>query len=594
MASYLNAPICLMTIQSNIWILLWVIINDSLSSSETIFSTTCFMQLSQLIVETFPEIRPIIITKLHRMILLLLLCFLPISQSANIFAAAILGGSHFTAIYDLVLILADAGHNITFVSMESGQLEKYPSHPNVHGIDIVVWDGEDKDMLWRKCVADLVKAKSADPVGVFSSGCAEVWSEVGRRSASVYTGRKVLDMFSRTQFDVLIGEKVELTGLILLGTLTNVPVVNFEMALFVQQALAYNNLPMLVASQPSMAVFKERLHQSPSFTERLTGLIKLFRVLSIMQTGHQAIQPFLEKFGFSNLGEVRGSLKLFLTNDHPAFTFPFLRSPNDIPIGCANLLGSKQSPLRFSENIQQFLEESAGLNVVYVSLGSYVKLGEVSWYSQLIDILIELNLRVIVKVSKDFKNRFPKSVLPLSWAPQKDLLRSGKVKLFISHCGNNGRVETIFYNVPVLCIPLFVDQPVNAELIKLNGFGESLMKEDISIQARDLISTMITNHESYREKMKKASDIVENEPGNVRERLIFYVEHVAKFKNADYLVNQVIKQQTLVETYNLDIILPASIISLTFLVAILFVICKLCIYSTRALPFLSRLKQKRQ
>ena len=256
-------------------------------------------------------------------------------------------------------------------------------------------------------------------------------------------------------------------------------------------------------------------------------------------------------------------------------------------------MGSKQNPIQFSENIQQFLEESAGLNVVYVSLGSYVNVSEVSWYSELIEILIKLNLRVIVKVSKDFDNAFPKSVLPLIWAPQKDLLRSGKVKLFISHCGNNGRVETIFYNVPVMCIPLFGDQSFNAEFIKLNGFGDSLMKEDIPIQARDLVSTMISNHESYREKMKKASDIVENEPGNVREKLIFYVEHVAKFKNVDYLVNQVIKQQTSVEIFNLDIILLVCFIVLSFVMLILYALSKCCMKFSIS-PLFGFKKQKSQ
>ena len=323
-------------------------------------------------------------------------------------------------------------------------------------------------------------------------------------------------------------------------------------------------------------------------------MAKLIKTPGFFTVGIKAMQPFLKKFGFTSLDDVQDAVKLFLTNDHPAFTFPFLRPPNDIPVGCANLLGSKQEPIEFSPHIAQFLEESEGRDIAYVSFGSYVEVGNVSWYSELIDVLIELDLRIIVKVGKNFDKKFPKSVLPLSWAPQKDLLRSGKLKLFVSHCGNNGRLETVFYNVPVLCIPLFGDQPINAELIKLNKFGEILKKADVSSQAKQLVATMIANHDSYRERMKKASEIVESEPGNVRDNLVFFVEQVAKNKNVDYLVNKVIKQQSLVQTYNLDIIVPGCIILAAFVVFIIHVLFKLCIFCVRGLPFFGSEKQKCQ
>ncbi|XP_063685637.1 2-hydroxyacylsphingosine 1-beta-galactosyltransferase-like [Bolinopsis microptera] len=321
-------------------------------------------------------------------------------------------------------------------------------------------------------------------------------------------------------------------------------------------------------------------HRSPSFTERLSGLSTAFKMFPFIQTGQRILQPFLEKFGFS-VQEVTDSVKLFLTNGHPALTFPFLRPPNNILIGCANLLGSKSAPLQFSPQISQFLNESVGKDVVYVSFGPYVKMSGVSWYSQLVEILTELDLRVIVKVDKEFEKEFPKSVLPLNWAPQKDLLRSGKIKLFISHCGNNGKMETIYYNVPVLCIPQFADQPVNAELVKVKGFGESLMKEDISVRAKEVIAAMIANHGTYHRNMKRASDIVENEPGNARENLLYYVEQVAEMGNVDYLVNKVARQQSTVEMYNLDIVVPVVVIVIVVVGFILYVLLKFCVYFSR-------------
>ena len=525
--------------------------------------------------------------------MLILLILLPVAQSAHIFAGAFLGGSHLSSIYNLAVILAEAGHNITFINMESGQLEKCTPHPNIHPIDMPVWDGPELDLFWSECTPNLILSDSSDVLRFASESCTAVWREIWKRSAGVYTSGEVLDLFNRTHFDVILGGRAEYSGLTLLGTLTNVPVINFEPTSNIQHSLSHNNLPTLVTSQPSL-VFTRGFHHSPSIMERLSGLKNAIRFFPFTQAGPQALQPVLERFGFSSPEDVKDSIKLFLTNDHPAFTFPFLRSPNDIPVGCANLLGSKRHPVKFPPHITKFLKESAGKDVVYVSFGSYCEMNGVSWFLELMSILIKLDLRIIVKVGHNFNTEFPSSVLPLSWAPQKDLLKSGKLKLFVSHCGNNGRLETSFYNVPVLCIPQFADQPLNSEIIRLNGFGEKLMKEEIPSRAKEVVSKMIANYETYHEKMKIASDIVENEPGNVKENLIFYVEHVAKHKNVDYLVNKAIKQQSLVETYNLDIILPVCLILLAFVVTIVYILLKLCIYCIHVISCFGMEKQKFQ
>ena len=38
-------------------------------------------------------------------------------------------------------------------------------------------------------------------------------------------------------------------------------------------------------------------------------------------------------------------------------------------------------------------------------------------------------------------------VLISMWLPQKSLLGSGEISLFVSHCGNNARLESVYYQV---------------------------------------------------------------------------------------------------------------------------------------------------
>ena len=523
---------------------------------------------------------------------ILFLALLPISYAANIFTGALLGGSHLTVIYDLALILAEAGHNVTFVHVVSGGLKKMKTHPNLHGVEIGVWSEEEKDFMWEVCTGDLVKSEKSGSIFDLGPDCFAAWTEIWRRTNSVFAGDKVLEMFRSTQFDVIIGEQAEVSGMALLGTITDVPVVNLEASFLPGKPLMHGNLPLLMTSQPS-AMFDRDLHQPPSIRDRLSAVINFRTLISLHYKGVQIATQFtLEKHGFSSLDEIKGSMKLFLTNDHPVFTFPFLRAPTDIPIGCSNLLGTKNAPLNLSPEISKFLEESGGKDVVYVSFGSYVKMSEVSWYSDLIDILITQDVRVIVKVDKFSDKEFPKSVLPLTWAPQKDLLRSGKIKFFVSHCGNNGRLEAMFYNVPVLCVPQFADQRLNSEVVKLNQLGNILLKEDIKTKGREMMSAMISNRGIYLENLKRASEVVENEPGNVKENLIFYIGYLAKYKNVDYLVNKVIKQQSMIEIYNLDIILPVCLILVVLLVLFLYLFYKFFLFLGRKVLSFGRKKFK--
>ena len=103
---------------------------------------------------------------------------------------------------------------------------------------------------------------------------------------------------------------------------------------------------------------------------------------------------------------------------------------------------------------------------------------------------------------KDFK--MPSNVKFMSWLPQNDLLAHNKTKLFITHGGMNGKTEfshihpvqnliftvsfpiyiaiilrtknglvftglheAVYQGVPMLCVPLFGDQPRNAQLLKV-------------------------------------------------------------------------------------------------------------------------------
>ena len=70
----------------------------------------------------------------------------------------------------------------------------------------------------------------------------------------------------------------------------------------------------------------------------------------------------------------------------------------------------------------------------------------------------------------------PDGVICRAFVPQVDLLRTGLVKLFVTHGGQNSFSESLAEGVPVVVCPGFGDQPVNAIKAQSLGVGAAVMR----------------------------------------------------------------------------------------------------------------------
>lgn len=71
------------------------------------------------------------------------------------------------------------------------------------------------------------------------------------------------------------------------------------------------------------------------------------------------------------------------------------------------------------------------------------------------------------------------SVYTVQWAPQVAVLTHPAVSVFVTHGGMNGVAEATFARKPVLCMPLFSDQPDNCARLEARGAGLSLAWTDM-------------------------------------------------------------------------------------------------------------------
>ncbi|KAK4433940.1 UDP-glucosyltransferase 29 [Sesamum alatum] len=71
-----------------------------------------------------------------------------------------------------------------------------------------------------------------------------------------------------------------------------------------------------------------------------------------------------------------------------------------------------------------------------------------------------------------------RGVLVQEWAPQAAILASRAVGGFMSHCGWNSIVETVYFGVPVVAMPLKLDQPLHSRLVVEAGFGVEVVRDE--------------------------------------------------------------------------------------------------------------------
>ncbi|GLT30268.1 hypothetical protein SLA2020_050780 [Shorea laevis] len=72
------------------------------------------------------------------------------------------------------------------------------------------------------------------------------------------------------------------------------------------------------------------------------------------------------------------------------------------------------------------------------------------------------------------------------WAPQQEVLAHPAIGAFWTHNGWNSTLESICEGVPMICMPFFMDQRVNARYVtEVWGVGVQLEKRERGMIERD-------------------------------------------------------------------------------------------------------------
>ncbi|KAL0769920.1 hypothetical protein Bca101_035070 [Brassica carinata] len=132
-----------------------------------------------------------------------------------------------------------------------------------------------------------------------------------------------------------------------------------------------------------------------------------------------------------------------------------------------NLFDSKDSAFCTS-----WLDTRTQGSVVYVAFGSMAKLNNAQM-EELASAISNFSFLWVVRDSEEatLPSGFLETVdkeksMVLKWSPQLEVLSNKAIGCFLTHCGWNSTMEALTFGVPMVAMPQWTDQPMNAKYIK--------------------------------------------------------------------------------------------------------------------------------
>ena len=314
-----------------------------------------------------------------------------------------------------------------------------------------------------------------------------------------------------------------------------------------------------------------------TFNERLKNTAAAFFFSSIVplqfpDPKHEILNKF-RRFGyFSSLDELMSRSALWLVATDYVLDYPRPIMPNMVNIGGLTV---KRTAGKLPSDIKSFIDgaKKGVILVTFGSLASIIPSHMVEKFTSVFSRLVDY--RVIWRLNNKDNVKLPDNVMIAQWLPQNDILAHPSVKLFITHCGNNGQYEAVYHGVPMLGFPVFGDQHYNAKRLDYKGYGLSMNLYDFTAdQLLDNLHNMLGD-KSYKERVMKASEIFRSQAQSPVERAVFWIEHVCQF-GGDHLRSA--GNDLPLYSYLMLDVLVFVLITLHIVIYILYRLCKFITY----------------
>ncbi|KAJ0171760.1 hypothetical protein K1T71_012523 [Dendrolimus kikuchii] len=322
------------------------------------------------------------------------------------------------------------------------------------------------------------------------------------------------------KFDLLVVEPVVRSS-ISLKHIYKVPVIQFSS--FGATRELWNIVGAVTHPLLYPTYFQNALYNLTVF-EKMKQVYKHYRHHHLIRS-KEVIENSLMKeyFGpeISTMTELQNDVDLLFLNIHHIWDDNRPVPPNVIYLGSMQVRDQKELP----KDLKNFLDSSKH-GVIYISFGSIAKpsLLPPEKIQTINKVFSRLPYDILWKYDLDELPGKSKNVKLVKWVPQSDMLKHPKLKLFITQGGLQSTDEAIHAGVPLIGMPIIVDQWYNTEKYVKHGIGMQIELETFTEkQLFDGINEII-NNDRYPRNVLKLRDIYNDHPQTSLERAIWWTE----------------------------------------------------------------------
>ncbi|XP_063237626.1 UDP-glycosyltransferase UGT5-like [Bacillus rossius redtenbacheri] len=240
--------------------------------------------------------------------------------------------------------------------------------------------------------------------------------------------------------------------------------------------------------------------------------------------------------GLPHVSELQARTSLLLLNSHAAFHPPVPLLPHVVPVGGLHL----RPPGRLPKELRRFMD-GAQSGVVYCSLGAGLRSADLPARARdaLVRVFSRAKQRVLWKYEEALPDQ-PGNVKTGTWFPQQDVLAHPGLKVFVTSGGLLSLMEAADRGVPVLGLPVTLDQQLNLKRAREDGYAVTVDLANLTEHSLARALGRLLRNPRYRRAAQERSRLLRDQPLSPLERAVWWTEYALRHEGMPHLRSAVL------------------------------------------------------
>ncbi|TGZ58330.1 UDP-glucosyltransferase 2-like isoform X1 [Temnothorax longispinosus] len=409
-----------------------------------------------------------------------------------------------------------------------------------------------------------------------STSRTQIWPACGDVAENIFKHPKVRKMYapdSDEKFDLVIVETVKVPSFYTLAHRFNAPLIGVS-SFGLRNTLYYQLGAPVLSSHTSNWEIGDDTGLNLSLWRRIKNFIRQwYHIYYSINYHYPKQQAIAEKYLGKNIPHIRDmerNMSLVFHSQQEALSFVRPTMPNILVLGNFHI---SKKPAALPKDLKEFIADAPN-GFIYMSLGTNVLTSTFPEHIRNVfrDVFASLPYKVVWKCDSELPNK-PDNIYTAKWVPQESILAYPNIKLFIYQGGLQSTEEAVYYTVPLLGLPLLIDQYTQVNKMVSLGVAKRLNIMDISRGNLNGSIIDILTDKRYKERMLEVKALNEDKPYDPLEHVIWWIEFVIRHKGASHLRSS-IADEPWYKKSEMDVIAILSIVIFVTLFCTLIIICK--------------------